>query len=223
MDIRKTSIERNPFLGLFLRASDTLLLAPTILPSKILEQAEAALGVRVVRLLINQSNLLGTYCALNSNGVVLPNFAEAAEVNLLKEQGLNLYLMDSRWGAAGNNILVNDKAALVHPGLPREQQKGVQDCLGVEVVPEAVSGIATVGSINIVTNKGLLAFNRITEIELKRLERLFHVSGSMGSANLGVPFVGICAVANSKGALIGDLSSGVEVQRAYQALHSDTP
>jgi translation initiation factor 6 (eIF-6) len=33
--------------------------------------------------------------------------------------------------------------------------------------------------------------------------------------------VGICAVANSRGALLGELSSGFEVQRAYQALSGE--
>jgi len=218
VDVRKTSIERNPFLGLFLRASDRLLLCPPGITQKVRDQAETALGTKLIPMLINQSNLLGVYCALNSNGAILPEFADENEVNLLKEEGLNVYTLDSRWGASGNNILCNDKAALLNPLLPKHEAQKISDCLGVEAVQAPIGGIETVGSINVVTNKGLLAYNRITEVELKRLESLFKVKGTVGSANMGVPFVGICLAANSQGALIGELSSGFEVQRAYEAL-----
>jgi translation initiation factor 6 len=221
VDIRKTAIERNPFLGLFLRASDSVLLAPPNLPQKVREAAEATLRVNTTRLLVHQSNLLGVYCCLNSNGVLLPEFAEDAEVRLLKGLGLNVVRLDSRWGAVGNNVLANDRAALVNPDLPADQAQQVADALGVEVEQAPVSGLKTVGAVNVVTNKGLLAYNHTTEVELKRLESLFKVKGSVGSANMGVPFVGICAVANSRGALLGELSSGFEVQRAYQALSGE--
>ena len=222
MDVRKTAIERNPFLGLFLRANESLALAPIGLPEKTQRQLEEGLGVTVVKLLVNQSNLLGIYCALNSKGIIVPSFAEAKEVQLLKDQGLNVYKLDSQWGAAGNNILVNDHAALINPALPSTEAKKIADCLGVEAAQGYVSGIPTVGSINVVTNKGLLAYNRITDIELKRLESLFKVTGLMGSANLGVPFVGIWMVANTNGALMGDMTSGVEVQRTFHALSGET-
>jgi translation initiation factor 6 len=180
--------------------------------------AQEVLGAPCVRLLINQSNLLGTYCALNSRGALVPEFAQASEVEALKAEGLQVHQLDSRWGAAGNNILCNDRAALLNPHLPRPEAENIRDVLDVEVLQEPVGGIPTVGSINLVTNKGLLAYNRITEVELRRLEGLFKVPGVAGSANLGVPFLGICAVANSHGALLGELSSGIEVQRAYEAL-----
>jgi translation initiation factor 6 (eIF-6) len=38
---------------------------------------------------------------------------------------------------------------------------------------------------------------------------------------MGVPFVGMGVVANSKGALVGHATSGFEVQRIYEALFGD--
>ena len=117
----------------------------------------------------------------------------------------------------GNNILCNNKACLVNPEIPATEAKKIGDCLGVEVFRQKI-GIRTSGSANVVTDKGLLAFNETSEVEMKYLEKIFGIKGIVTTTNFGNPFNGFAVVANAKGALVGETSTGVEVQRIFEAL-----
>lgn len=219
--IEKTSIYKNPFIGLFLKASEHFVLVPKNCPDKIISLAEKVLGVEAIRILINQSDLLGIYTAMNSNGVVLPEFAEEEEIHLLKRAGFNICLVKGNYSAAGNNILTNDYACLVNPRISKDVLKEISDCLDCEVFQQGISNISTVGATSVVTNKGLLAYNEISEVELKKLEKIFRVKGINGSVNMGMAFNLFGISANSKGALVGETTSGFEMQRIYEGLFGD--
>ncbi|MFA6048505.1 MAG: translation initiation factor IF-6 [Candidatus Micrarchaeia archaeon] len=217
--IRKVSFYNNPFIGLFIRASDELALVPKNAPEKLLKQAQEAFGaVPVIRMFINQSPLLGIYAAMNSKGCVLPSFASSEDVSLLKKHGLNVFLLDEHQ-ACGNNILANNKAAFANPRISQKAASGISDALGVEVFQQQpLSGVGTFGSANVVTNKGLLAFNDTPDAELKRMETVFGVKGLSGSVNFGSPYCGTGVASNCHGALLGENTSGHEAQRVYEAL-----
>jgi len=218
MPLQKISFLKNPFIGLFLKCNDSHALVPRNLSHKYVSTIEEALQVSATPLLVNQSDLIGIFCAMNSNGVVMPSFAEKQDVSIVKKLGLNVCLVDELQ-AIGNNILVNDKACLLNPHYPAHTAKKIADCLGVETSQEhLLSKIPTVGSISVVTNRGLLAYNETPEIELKKLSKFFGVPGDVGSCNMGTPFNAMGVVANSKGGLVGELSSGFETQRIYEAL-----
>ncbi|MBI5229265.1 translation initiation factor IF-6 [Candidatus Micrarchaeota archaeon] len=214
--IRKTAIRKNPYIGLFLKANDEFVLVPKNCPPKVTAVAEETLGVEPIPVSVNQSPLIGIFSAMNSNACVLSALIEKEEVTALRKTGLNLFFIDERWGAVCNNVLMNDKAALVNPAIPESEVKKLG--LGIEVFQQPISGIATIGSVNVVTNKGVLAYNEITDIELKGLEKMFGVKGLNGSVNMGLIFNSLGVVANSKGALVGELTSGFEIQRIYEAL-----
>ncbi|MFH0835776.1 MAG: translation initiation factor IF-6 [Candidatus Micrarchaeota archaeon] len=216
-NIQKTSLERNPFIGLFLRASDSVVLCTKNAPSKVKTLAEETLGAPLTELFLAESSLIGIFSVLNSTGCIVTSEAEHKEVQALKKTGLNVLKLKSSF-APGNNILVNDTAALVSPLMSKEEAAEIADALGVEVHRQQFAGLKTVGSANIVTNNGLLAFNETSEIELKQLEKWFGVRSGVGTANMGVVYNSLSIVANKKGALVGDLTSGFELQRIFEAL-----
>ncbi|NYZ75382.1 translation initiation factor IF-6 [Candidatus Micrarchaeota archaeon] len=216
MAIVRLSLQKNPFLGLFFRASDKLLLCPKSAPHKTVSPMVEALGVEPVHLFVDQSPLIGLLSAMNAHGVVLPDFSEKEEQEILKKRGLNV--MKLACFAPGNNILVNDSAALVSPAIPARDVKRIGDCFGVEVLQTKIAGFNTIGALNIVTNKGFFACNEASDEELKQLEKIFKVSAGKGTANLGSPCNGLSLTANSKGAAVGEMTTGFEVQRVYDAL-----
>ncbi|MFH1107200.1 MAG: translation initiation factor IF-6 [Candidatus Micrarchaeota archaeon] len=218
MGIEKTSFRKNPFIGLFCRASDKLILLPKTAPGKFAERAEEALGVRGLRLFVNQSELIGLFTCMNSSGVIVPGFAEDEEVRLLKKAGLNVY-RTSETHVPGNNMAANDKAVLLNPAIEKPEARRIADCLGVESFSHPFR-LPTVGSVTIATNKGVLSYNESSETELKMIERIFGVPAGIGTANLGSAFISLCIIANARGALVGELSSGFEVQRLFEALFS---
>lgn len=215
--IAKTSVLRNPYIGLFLKASNKHVLLPKHSNKQLVELAERTLCTQPLELFVNQSNLLGILIAMNDSGCILPAFAEKSEVDILKKAGYNAVCLEKAF-AAGNNILCNNKAALVNPQVPKVEAKKIGETLNVEVFQQPISGFATVGSTNVVTDKGLLACNETTEVELKYLEKIFGVQAAVGSVNMGSVFNSLGVIANAKGALVGENSSGFEVQRVFQAL-----
>ncbi len=215
--IEHADFYKNPFLGLYVKTNDALTLVPKNAAPKFVEQVQRVLGTETLSLFIDESPILGVFCAMNATGCVVPSFIASSEQRLLKKAGLNVCAISERF-APGNNVLVNRKSALVHPRLEAKDQKRIADALDVEVFSQPVTPIPTVGSIHVVTERGLLAYNESSEEELKLLERFFGVRGGIGTVNLGSPFLGLGVVANSKGALVGGLTSGYEVQRVYEAL-----
>lgn len=220
MELQKASLHKNPFIGMFYKASDKLFLCPKETSEKFRELAEEMLKVKALELFIDESNLLGIFSALNSNGVVLPGFAGKQETSLLRKEGLNVCFIEDMT-AIGNNILVNDNAAIVNPHFSKEQCKEMSDCLGVEVFSQNISNLTTVGAANAVTNNGLLAFNEISDSELKWMEKVLKVNGVRGTVNLGVQFVGMGVVANNTGVLVGELTTGFETQKVYEAFSNE--
>ncbi len=211
----KSSYSNNPFVGLFCRASDSMALLPRAAPAKFAQDVREALGVGVHHLLINQSNLLGIYCVLNSNGVVVPSFAEEADLRLLRSLGLNVCVLPRL--SPGNNLLSNDYGAWASPRMPRSEVAAVAECLGVEVFTHRFS-VSALAASTAVTNKGFFSSSELTDTELRQLEKIFKVKGGAGTTNTGVPYNSFAIVANSRGGVIGSATSGFETQRVFEAL-----
>jgi len=94
----------------------------------------------------------------------------------------------------------------------------LEDVFEVEVHKRSIAGIDTVGSTCIVTSKGLLCHPRTGEDELKSLSELFGVPATLATLNYGTPYLGACAVANSKGAYVGASSTPIELGRVEDGL-----
>ncbi len=219
--IAKTSLNKNPFIGLFVRASDELLILPPAFPEKLRTIALETLGTqRVVETTLCNSNLVGLFCVLNKTGAVISPFCDDKEEATLRKAGLNVTRAPDAFAAVGNDILCNDRTAFVHARMPRPDAQRIGDALGVEVHQQHFSCGGTIGAANVVTNAGLLAHNELTDVEIKRLEGAFGVHGDRGTTNLGNPFNALSVVANARGALVGELTSGFELQRVYQSLFS---
>lgn len=215
MRIEKTSFYNNPFAGLFIRTNNKITLLPKNAPEKLERQVEKVLHTRPVRIYVDQSPLLGVFAALNDNGCVLQELSEKHEQNVLKGEGLNLCILKNF--SPGINILANSKTCLLNPEISAADAKRIGDCLGVEIVRQR-AGIKTVGAVNVVTDKGLLAHNETSEIELKYLEKFFGVRGLVGTTNFGQAYNGFSVIANNHGALAGITTTGIEMQRIFEAL-----
>ncbi len=217
MPMLKTSFYNNPHIGLFIRANEKVALVPKNIHDKLIPRVQESLRVEIIRILLCQSPILGIFSCINSNGCVVSALAEKHEVKPLKELGLNICFLDEKF-APGNNILANDKAALINPKIARKDLGKISDCLGVEVFSQPVANVHTVGAMNVVTNRGLLTHRDLSDVEMKMFEKMFGVRGTRGTVNLGSTANSYGVVANTKGALVGESTSGAEMQRIFEGL-----
>jgi translation initiation factor 6 len=220
MAVIKTLINGNSYIGIFAVATDRFCLAGNALTAGKEAEIEKSLGVEVVGGSINYSQLVGLYAIANSKGILLPHITENNEINELKRQlpEINVSVLNSSLNALHNNILANDKIAIVNPLYSKQEKKGIEDALDVEVMSFEIGGFKTVGANNILTNKGIVFNNNIAEEEKENIEGIIGMKGEQSTANFGSLNLGLCIIANSNGLIAGDLTTGYELARIAGSL-----
>lgn len=208
----------NPWIGMFIKTNDSVTMLPIDSMKKLEDAAAANLKTSIVKVSAGDSNLLGIYVAMNSNGAILPNVMREEEAAGLKKAGLNVHVSQEKSNAHGNNIAVNDKGGIINPHVDRAEAKKMEDVLGVELVPMMVGAYATVGSACIATNTGFLAHYKAGEDDVRMLRDALKVDGSRGTVNTGTGFVAYGAVVNKNGYIAGESTTAFELGRLEEAL-----
>jgi len=208
----------NPNLGVFCRANDDVAFIRKGLLKKIKKILSETLDVKLVELDIADASIIGSLIALNSKGAVVTDLADDKAVKIVKDQGLDVCVIGDKYNAAGNDVLVNDHGALVHPDLLDDSLKQIEKVLGVPVFRGTIASLKTVGMAAVVTNKGCLCHPKVSDDEKMFLHDVFGVEVMIGTVNHGSPVIGSGLVANSKGAVIGNLTTGIELGRIEEAL-----
>lgn len=214
---KRLTIAGNSLIGVFSRCTEKVVLVPQEVGEEDRLILEAGLKAKAVQMQIGGASVLGSLIAANSNGFVVTHHAGDRDVEFLREFG-RAKRLPARINAAGNVILVNDSAALVHPGLSSKACETIEKTLGVMVEKGTIGGLKTVGMAGVATNKGLLVHPRISEEEIAVLEKVFGLPVDVGTVNLGSPLVGSGILANSQGYLAGGETSGPELGRIEDAL-----
>lgn len=215
--LRKLDINGNPYIGVYCHANEEFAIVPPEFTKDMISQIEEGLDVEVVQTTMANSSIIGVLVCSNSYGMIVTNFAEDRELKVFKERLNILYIRDVL-NAVGNNILANDKFAIIHPDIKKETIIEIEDTLGVEVLRGKIAGQKTVGAAGVVTNNGLLCHPHASKHELDLLTKRFKVNAAIGTANYGVPLVGACAIANTKGAIVGSTTTPIELGRIEEAL-----
>lgn len=218
MPLIQMDLVGSPYVGVFARAGDRVALVPPSVPEETLARLREALRVDVVTMAVGGSNIIGSVVAMNGKGAVVADFADDEEVRKLETLGLKVGRVAGKFNAAGNNILCNDKGALLNPDFSKQAEKSVADVLGVPVERGTLAGLKTVGSAAAVTSKGVLCHPKTNDVELDFLESLLKVEADIGTVNHGAPFIGAGLIANSHGAVAGTLTTGPELNRIENAL-----
>lgn len=219
MPLFQVDVNGSPYVGVFARANDSIALVPPAVPELLQKQIAEALGVTVRPISMGGSNIIGSVVAMNSRGAVVADFADEDEIRVLEKLGLKVGRVAGKFNAAGNNVLANDHGAFLNPDLSKQAEKSISDVLGVPTERGTLAGLKTVGSAACVTQKGVLCHPKTSDEELDLLEKLFKVEADIGTVNHGAPFIGAGLVANSKGAIVGMLTTGPELNRIENALN----
>jgi translation initiation factor 6 len=210
-------VNGNPYVGVVCAAAEDLVLVPNEAKDEHVQLISESLEVPPVSLTVGGTNLLGTMMAMNSNGVVVGNIIGDDELERLSEYR-EVLVLHGRLNCAGNLILTNDEKAWVHPRIGDDVRANIAEVLNVEVSEGDLAGMGVVGSVGCATNKGVLVHPKATKEELEILREFFGIQVDIGTLNYGSPMIGACCVANSKGAVTGTVSTGIELGRLEEAL-----
>ena len=214
---KRIKIAGSSLLGVFARCTDDLVLLPAGVGAEYQAAIEEELEVKAVSIPPGIGSVVGSLISANRSGFVVSRHADADDLRILRLHG-NVSKLPARINAAGNVILANDSAALVHPALSTRACRTIEETMEVRVQKGTIGGLRTVGMAGVATNKGLLVHPRVSEQEIAVLEELFGLPVDVGTVNLGSPLVGSGLLANSFGYLAGEESTGLELGRIEDAL-----
>jgi translation initiation factor 6 len=207
----------SPYLGVYARASETHALLPPSAPGSLERDIERLLGVKVLRARLLESDLLGSLAVFNRRGLIVGEELDPKERAVL-ERVAPVTELPIRENAIGNVVLANDRGALVHPELSDKALATISGALGVPAERGTIAGLGTVGMAGVATEKGVVVHPRATEREAAVLARLLGVPVHRSTANFGVPVVGACLLANSRGFIVGIPTTPVEIVHLQEGL-----
>ena len=217
--VKRIEIDGSPVIGVFASCTEDVVVVPPSVTDETVTNLERELGVLSLKRQIASSSVIGSLIAGNSNGFVVTSNASKVEIKLLREINDNLKVrtLPGKINAAGNVILANDSAALIHPYLISRAKTVIEETLRVDVRRGTIAGLKTVGMAGRATNNGVLLHPKTSEDELSKLDELFDITVEIGTLNYGSPFVGASLLANTKGYVAGRDTTGIELGRIEEA------
>ena len=216
--LKRVDIVGNPNIGVFILATDDIAIVPYNLIDEKAEIIKETLEVDIVKSSISGSNLIGSLAVANSNGIVVSPHVLDREVKQFEELGLNVASIPSQYTAVGNILAVNDNGAIVSPKVSSDAVNVIEETLDVDVEKTTIAGYDIIGSLMAVTNKGFLIHKDSNPDEITFVEKVFGVEGNIGTVNRGIPLVGSCSISNSKGVIVGEDTTGTEMDRVEDSL-----
>lgn len=208
--IRKLSLFESNFVGLYLRTWDDVAIVPNNLEEDQATIIQETLGVNLIKSSMDPSGMYGVFSVMNSRGLILSGIYGEKKTDYDIGNREVLYLKD-HINAVGNDIIANDHAAMVHEDYGKRSAEKISDVLGVETVRGRIGGFNTVGSVSVVTSKGMMVNPETSDDEIEILKDLFKVPVKLGTSNFGSPMVGSGIVANKNGVLVGEDTTSIEL------------
>lgn len=208
----------NPNVGVYVRASDRHVFLPDTATKREDEAITSTLEVPGIRLSIGGAYVVGSLIACNSQGAIVADIIVPEEERKLLKTGLKIARLPELLNAAGNNILCNDQGALVNPDYSDAALKLIERTLGVPAVRGTLGGLGNVGMAGHATNRGVVVHPKATPEERELARRTLGRDVMTSTVNHGTALVGAGLAVNSKGALIGKASTGIEINRIEDAL-----
>ena len=217
--IHKYDVYRSPNVGLFTRTNDKTLLLPFGFADTKIKKLKEYLDVEeIVRVSIAGTRLIGPMTVMNNNGILLPSTASDEEIQILKQTGLNVERLKSKFTAIGNLISANDKGAVVSKLFSEEVDLDIENTLGVPIQRMSIGGFVQVGSLVVATNAGATVHPKANDAEINRISEILQIEAEPATVNGGSPFLSSGIIANFSSAIVGNLTTGPELIMISRAL-----
>lgn len=211
--IMQANFNGDPNLGIFGFATDKYcILGPRLSSHK---RIESILGTKAYVCPVFGTEISGIFSAGNSSGILVPCTIEDEEIASL-EKAAEVLKLKTKYTAIGNLVLINDRGCIISR-LIKEEKERIEKFFGIECgVFE--SNVCVIGSSALANNKGCIVHPGFEEEEMKQIEKCLKVECQQGTSNFGSPFVGSCSIVNSKGIVVSEQSTGIEVSRMEEIL-----
>lgn len=215
----RTAVHGSPYVGVFVRATDSVLLVRPDVEADVVAALTDELAVSPIETTVGGASTVGSLSTGNDDGLVVSGRVTDRERDrITAEYSGAVGELPGRINAAGNVIVANTHGAVVHPDLSDDGVEVVSETLDVPVERGSIAGVRTVGTAAVATDAGVLCHPEATDAELDWLESVLGVPADVGTINYGGPLVGSGLVANDTGYVVGTDTTGPELGRIEDAL-----
>lgn len=177
-------------------------------------ESELADHIPVVYATVAGCRVVGSLCAGNKRGLILPSITTDQELLHIRNSlpdSVVVQRVEERLSALGNCIACNDHVALIHKDMDRETEQIIADTLGVEVFRTSIAGNPLVGSYCVFTNQGGMVHPKTSNQEQDHLSSILQVPLVAGTVNRGSEAVGSGMVVNDWAAFCGMATTTTEM------------
>jgi translation initiation factor 6 len=215
MKIKRLKIMGSNYLGLFGITNDTLCFLPNNTEEESIKVVENTLDVKVVTTNLYESALLAVFAKMNNKKAYLPEYFLPKEIESIeKEIKVKLIKTDH---ALGNMLELNDTHAIVSESLEKTELK-LFEKEGLEILQTNLARTNAIGSAIAITNKSFVINPNSSNEEIKKVQKFLGFSGGASTANTGDAFIRNSVLANKNGFVIGEATTGHEINRIDEAL-----
>ena len=206
-------------MGLFTRTNDNTLLLPFGFADTKTNKLKEYLDVeKIIHVSVAGTRLMGPMTVMNNNGILLPSTVSDEEIQILKQTGLNVERLKSKFTAIGNLISANDKGAIVSNLFKGEVNQDIKDTLGVPIQTMSIGGFIQVGSMVVATNAGAIVHPKANDAEISKISEILQVEAEPATVNGGSPYLSSGIIANFSSVIVGNLTTGPELIMISRAL-----
>jgi translation initiation factor 6 len=217
MHIDVSSYNGNPNIGLFCFANNKYCLVPFGFSEKEKKKYEKALKVPIYEMRAAGTSLLGVFFTGNDDILLVPKIMFDTELKRLDELKIKYQVVESELTALGNNLLVLNNNCIANPDFSEDAINSIKKNK-INVKLGKINELNTVGSLAKGTSQGMIVSDNIKDFEIKFIEKNLKVSVTKGSLNFGSQYVASAFFCNDSGFIVGDVSTGPEIQNADIAL-----
>ncbi|MAG18318.1 MAG: translation initiation factor IF-6 [Candidatus Diapherotrites archaeon] len=220
LNFERVNLRSSPYVGIFGIATDEFVLVPNSVLPKELKKIETELEVKSIKANLGGTSLLGILATGFDNKLVVSSIVEKHEIETLEKEGFEV-LQIGGYTATGNLVALNNNGGIASTLFSEKVVGELEDFFGVKFKVMNIAESDVIGACVTVTNKGFIAHPNINENDFKELEKVFGVKGEATTANYGDLFVGNSVLANSKGVIVGELTSGIELSKIDEGLRGE--
>lgn len=214
MNAARIKLKGSNYIGLFSICNDNLCFVPEGIEERALKTIEQTLEVKAVKINMYDSSLLSVFAKMNNKFCVLPNILKPKEIETVEKE-IKVKIIKTEQ-ALGNLIELNDNGVIIS----KTASKNVVDELKkekLETIQMNLGKTDAIGSALLATNKGFVGGD-INEEEAKKISETLKVQGGISTANTGDTMIRNSVIANTKGFIAGESTTGFELNRIEEAI-----
>lgn len=221
MTVELAQFSGNINIGLYSVTTDNYSIVADNLPDKFKETLQRVLKTDVYSFNFDPT-IVGALIKSNENGLVLSSIISQDVERDLKKTFPNLRItrFDFDYFALGNLILTTNKVSILSPIIPKTTRDSVGETLDTEVVTLKLNNSDLIGSLVVTNTVGATASPLISNND--ELDNILDILSlkkiDTSTVNRGAQFPSSGIICNTKGALLGQNSTGIETIAITNAL-----